>query len=207
MKTRDYRDHLGDAKDAAFDIRPGNFFEKKKSQDRWDQYFLDIAEVVRQKSKDPSSKIGAVLVDQNKSIFSTGFNGFPIGVSDDPKRYNDRPTKYKYVCHAERNAIALAAKKGSATGGSTLYLVGFGPPTAPCIECSKMIIQSGIIRVVGRPFTSARADWMEDLQFSVALLEEAGVKFDDFGESCKRIGGCLHDIGFEDCCCDTGTCD
>lgn len=153
------------------------------SQRRWDEYFLDIAEVVRQKSKDPSSKIGAVLVDGNNSIFSTGFNGFPIGIDESDSARWERPLKYEYVCHAERNAIALAARKGSATGGSTLYLVGFGPPTAPCTECCKMIIQSGIIRVVGRPFIAARDDWKKDLEFSVALLKEAGVKFDDFGQN------------------------
>lgn len=152
----------------------------EESQNKWDSYFLDIAEVVRQKSKDPSSKIGAVLVDKNNSIFSTGFNGFPIGVDETDESRWERPIKYEYVCHAERNAIALAARKGSTCDGATLYLVGFGPPTAPCTECTKMIIQSGIIRVVGRPFIPARPDWIKDLQFSVALLEEAGVKFDEF---------------------------
>src|SRR5579859_7713931 len=128
--------------------------QRQESQRRWDTHFLDIAEVVRQKSKDPSSKIGAVLTIEN-SIFSTGFNGFPMGVDEtDPARW-ERPIKYEYVCHAERNAIALAARKGSATKGATLYLVGFGPPTAPCTECTKMIIQSGIVRVVGRPFIAA----------------------------------------------------
>jgi dCMP deaminase len=143
----------------------------------WDSYFLDIAETVRQKSKDPSTKVGAVLVDKNNSIFSTGFNGFPIGIDESDLSRWERPIKYEYVCHAERNAIALAARKGSATGGATIYLVGMGPPTVPCTECTKMIIQSGVIRVVGRAFKSMPQTWEKDFSFSLHLLVEAGIEF------------------------------
>lgn len=165
---------------ASTDMVPDSYWKwylEQERKEKWDKYFLDIAEVVRQKSKDPSSKIGAVLVDKNNSIFSTGFNGFPIGVGETDESRWERPIKYQYVCHAERNAIALAARKGSICDGATLYLVGFGPPTAPCTECTKMIIQSGIKRVVGRPFIAAREDWLNDLDFSVTLLREAGVEF------------------------------
>lgn len=143
----------------------------------WDEYFLNIAEVVRQKSKDPSSKIGAVLVDSNRSIFSTGFNGFPIGIDETDSSRWERPIKYEYVCHAERNAIALAARKGSATGGATIYLVGMGPPTVPCTECTKMIIQAGIIKVVGKSFKPMPEAWEVDFLFSKKLLDESGVEF------------------------------
>ena len=136
----------------------------------WDEYFLSIADVVRQKSKDTSTKVGAVLVINN-SIFSTGFNGFPIGIDETDLNRWERPAKYEYVCHAERNAIALAARKGSATLGATLYLVGL----PPCTECAKMIIQSGIIRVIFRSVRAIDQTWAKDLEFSRQLLEEAGV--------------------------------
>lgn len=148
--------------------------DSDESQRRWDSYFLSIADVVKNKSKDPSTKVGAVLVDPHNSIFSTGFNGFPIGVYEgDPTRW-ERPIKYEYVCHAERNAIALAARKGSATNGSTLYLVGL----PPCTECTKMIIQSGIVRVVcgSKPIPES---WKKDLEFSKNLLKEAGIQYDE----------------------------
>jgi dCMP deaminase len=142
----------------------------------WDDYLLDLAEAVRQKSKDPSSKIGAVLV-KDHAIISTGFNGFPIGVDEtDPSRWQ-RPQKYQYVCHAERNAIALAARQGIATAGATLYMVGMGPPTMPCTECAKLIIQAGIKRVVGRAFKPLPESWVADLDFASGLLSEAGVEF------------------------------
>lgn len=138
----------------------------------WDEYFLDIAEVVRQKSKDPSSKIGAVLVDANHSIFSTGFNGFPIGIDETDLSRWERPIKYEYVCHAERNAIALAARKGSATDGASLYLVGF----PPCTECAKMLIQSGITRITIKILKEIPDNWMLNMQFGDDLLREAGIE-------------------------------
>lgn len=142
----------------------------------WDEYHLSIAEAVRRKSKDPSSKIGAVLVIDH-AVISTGFNGFPIGVDEtDPTRW-ERPIKYQYVCHAERNAIALAARHGTATEGATLYMVGMGPPTYPCTECAKMLIQSGIVRIVARGFKPLPESWTADLEFARLLLLEAGIEF------------------------------
>lgn len=146
----------------------------------WDSYFLDIAEVVRQKSKDNSSKIGAVIVGLDNQVVSTGFNGFPRGIEeDDPARW-ERPIKYQYVAHAERNAIYCAARTGVALRGCTLYLVGMGPPTYPCVECAKAIIQSGITRVVGKGYKPVPESWVEDLKFAGALLLEAGIEYVEF---------------------------
>lgn len=142
----------------------------------WDEYFIQVADLVRVKSKDPSTKVGAVLT-LNNSIFSTGFNGFPMGVDETDQSRWERPIKYDYVCHAERNAIALAARKGSATQGATLYLVGMGSPTMPCTECAKMIIHSGIVRVVGRAIKPIPDTWLKDFEFAGNLLAEAGVEF------------------------------
>lgn len=142
----------------------------------WDQYMILMADTARLKSKDPSSQIGVVITLDN-AIISTGYNGFPIGIADTEERWNDRPTKYKYVCHAERNAIALAARKGTSLLGSTLYLVGMGPLTVPCVECTKMCIQSGISRIVGAAYKPVPDNWKEDLALSKALLDEAGIEF------------------------------
>lgn len=146
----------------------------------WDDYFVELAMLVKEKSKDPSSKIGAVLVGEDNSIISTGFNGFPRGIDESIAARWERPLKYEFVSHAERNAIDNAARLGMRVKGSRLYLVGFGPPTAPCTECAKTIIQAGVSEVIGAPYKPARDDWMDSLNFSVRLLEEAGVKFREY---------------------------
>lgn len=146
----------------------------------WNDYFGDIADVVRTKSKDPSSQIGAVIVGPDNEIRSTGFNGFPRGIDElDPKRW-ERPIKYQYVEHAERNAIYNAARVGTSTKDCRLIFIGFGPPTVPCVECTKAVIQSGIIEVIGIPYKEMPEHWAEDLAFSKKLLDEAGVKFTEW---------------------------
>lgn len=144
----------------------------------WDSYFISIADVVRTKSKDPSSKIGAVLVGPDHEVLSTGFNGFPRGINEAISTRWERPIKYQFVEHAERNSIYNAARHGVSLKGATLYLVGFGGndvPVVPCIECTKAVIQSGIVRVVGWAYKEAPESWVEDLKFSESLLLEAGV--------------------------------
>jgi dCMP deaminase len=149
------------------------------SQQRWDQYFIDIANVVRTKSKDPSTTIGAVIVGQEKQTVSTGFNGFPRGLDEtDPSRW-ERPIKYQYVEHAERNAIYNAARTGVSLVGCTLYLVGMGPPSVPCTECARGIIQAGIVRVCGKGYKPPSDAWLDDFAFSRALLAEAGVVYEE----------------------------
>ena len=141
----------------------------------WDNYFLHIACVVRLKSKDPSTKIGAVIVGADHNIISTGFNGFPRGVSDHAWRYEDRPTKYALVEHAERNAIYNAARHGIRLESSTLYMVSMGPPVLPCSDCAKGIIQSGIKRLVVSAFKPLTPGWEESFASSSTMLNEAGI--------------------------------
>jgi dCMP deaminase len=106
----------------------------------WNQRFMDLAHHVAGWSKDPSTQVGAVIVNDKKQVLSLGYNGFPRGVFDCKERYNDRPTKLKFVAHAERNALDNAyVNVDGATLYSTLY---------PCSECAKGIIQRGIKRVV-----------------------------------------------------------
>lgn len=146
----------------------------------WDEYFINMTEVIRSKSKDPSSKIGAVIVGQDHEVLSTGFNGFPRSIDETIAERWERPIKYDYVEHAERNAIYNAARNGIRTKGATLYLTGFGPPCTPCINCTKAVIQAGIVRVVGYSYKPADASWMRELEFSKALLEEAGIEFVEY---------------------------
>ena len=106
----------------------------------WNRRFMDLAEHVASWSKDPSTKVGAVIVNDTKQVLSMGYNGFPRGIHDCAERYSDRTTKLKFVAHAERNALDNAfINVEGATLYSTLY---------PCNDCAKGIIQRGIRCVV-----------------------------------------------------------
>ncbi len=106
---------------------------------KWDQRWLKMAEFVATTfSKDPRTKVGCVIA-KHKQFISFGYNGFPRGVEDTPERYADRDTKYKFVVHAEANALRHAS---SVPEGASLYVT-----LKPCSSCAKEIIQSGIRRV------------------------------------------------------------
>jgi len=141
----------------------------------WDNYFLNLCYTVSEKSKDPSTKVGSVIVYPDHGICSTGFNGFPRGVEDNEERYNNRPLKYKIVVHAEANAILNAAFHGHKTDGCTLYV-----PWHPCTECTKKIIQAGITEVVMDPdypmSESLKDRWKDDHDIASMMFNEAKVK-------------------------------
>ncbi len=140
----------------------------------WDTYFINIATTVMLKSKDRSTKVGAIIVGPAKNIISTGFNGFPRGVDDVIGERHERPAKYEYTEHAERNAIYNAARHGIRTEGATMYLP-YG--SYPCSDCARAIIQSGIIEVVGTTvdFPGAGKHWKENALSSAEMLAEANV--------------------------------
>ena len=141
---------------------------------KWDQRYLKLAYGIAQWSKDPSSKIGAVTVGAKGQVLSQGFNGFPRGLKDDYDRLNDRETKYKYVVHAEMNAIYNATYNGTSLDGATLYV--YGLPT--CSECAKGIIQVGIKRVVMPASPGMPEKWKDSWLTSMSFFKEAGVDFD-----------------------------
>lgn len=141
---------------------------------KWDQRYLKLAYEVAQWSKDPSSKIGAVSVGAKGQVLSQGFNGFPRGLKDDYDRLNDRETKYKYVVHAEMNAIYNATYNGTSLDGATLYV--YGLPI--CSECAKGVIQVGIKRVVMPASPGMPDKWKESWLTSMSFFKEAGVDFD-----------------------------
>ena len=145
----------------------------------WDSYFLSIADVVRRKSKDPDTKVGAVIIGPEKQIISTGYNGFPRGVDETDLRRWQPGNKKLFVEHAERNAIYNAARHGIALRDCTMYTVNFGPPVVPCIECARAIIQAGIVRVVGIAAKKADKAWIKNLVFAKDMLLEAGIVVDE----------------------------
>lgn len=150
---------------------------------KWDAYFLKMALITAQMSKDPSSKVGAVIVGPDREVRSTGFNGFPRGVHDYPFRLQDRELKYKMIVHAEMNAIFHAARNGASLDGCTLYLVAtndmgciWGGP--PCSNCCAGIIQAGIKEIVSfPPGHDLPARWIESVRLGLMMLEEADVGY------------------------------
>lgn len=134
----------------------------------WDYRFFDLAAHVATWSKDPSTQVGAAIVNDDRQVLGLGYNGFPRGVHDYRHRYDDRETKLLFVAHAERNALDNATDVRGATLYSTLY---------PCTDCAKGIIQRGIKRVVTtKPSETQHARF--NCNISEKMFEEAGVEVD-----------------------------
>ena len=108
---------------------------------KWDQRFLHLASHISNWSKDPSTKVGCVVVGSDREIRSTGFNGFPRGIEDSPERLDDRNQKYPLICHAEENAIMHAARVGVSLKGCVAYVTW-----PPCTRCARSLIQAGCRR-------------------------------------------------------------
>jgi dCMP deaminase len=139
--------------------------------EKWDNRFLRMAREIASWSKDPSAKIGAVAV-KDRRILSTGYNGFPAGIDDDPIRYQDRETKYQFVVHAEMNAIYNAGRNGIPLQGSTMYVYGL----PACHECAKGIASAGIKRVVCCFDDEHQHDkWFKSYEKTLALFAESGI--------------------------------
>lgn len=141
----------------------------------WHGHFIDIANLVASKSKDRSTKVGAVIVGPDQEIRSTGYNGFPRKISDSVECRHNRPRKYLFTEHAERNAIFNAARMGTPLKECTLYM-NYQP--IPCADCTRAIIQSGITSIVGPNvvFPGVGEQWKASLEASEQMLEEAGIK-------------------------------
>ncbi|KAJ8536568.1 hypothetical protein K7X08_034969 [Anisodus acutangulus] len=165
-----------------------NSFDPSKRQRylSWDDYFMAIAFLSAERSKDPNRQVGACLVSQNYVILGIGYNGFPRGCSDDKlpwakksKNGNPLETKYPYVCHAEVNAI-LNTNHASAAG-QRLYVTMF-----PCNECAKIIIQSGVSEVIY--VVEKRLDGSDEAYVaSHKLMSMAGIKVRSHQPQMKEI--------------------
>lgn len=136
--------------------------------DKWDQRFLDLSTHVAGWSKDPSTKVGSVVISPDRRVLSMGYNGFPRGVQDLAERLNDRQAKYALVAHAERNALD---NSDTSLRGCTLYVT-----LQPCSECTKSIIQKGIKRVVSMVDLSRQDHYQNFINHSLLMFEEAGVE-------------------------------
>ena len=148
----------------------------------WTDYFMGIAILSAQRSKDPSSQVGACIVNPQNKIVGIGYNGFPIGCSDEElpwEREAASPfdTKYPYVCHAELNAIMN--KNSADLTGCCLYATLF-----PCSECTKLIIQGGITKII---YLSDKYHDTDSVRASRRLLDMAGVTYTAFKPQQERI--------------------
>ena len=136
----------------------------------WDKYFMGIAVLSSMRSKDPSTQVGACIVNKKKKIVGIGYNGMPFGCDDDSfpweRTGNNLDTKYPYVVHAEPNAIL---NSNSNLEGCTIYVTLF-----PCNECAKLIIQSGITEIV---YMDDKYDGTESDIASKKMLDSAKIKY------------------------------
>ena len=132
--------------------------------------FIPAALALSELSKDRSTQVGAIVLGPDYEIRTTGWNGFPRGVDDTVEERHARPAKYRYTAHAEENAVAQAARVGIPLKGCTILVTSL----FPCTTCTRLIIQSGIIRVLA-PAVTANARWDEESVIAMEMLKEAGV--------------------------------
>lgn len=151
---------------------------------RWDHHFLRLALTHALMSKDPSTRVGAILVGQDQEVLAAGFNGFPRRIADHPSRLSDRHLKYQLIVHAEMNAILSAARQGIRTLNSILYVAAvpadgtnsvWGGP--PCTRCTVELIQAGITEIVSFPQKSVPDRWREDCVRARELIAEAQILY------------------------------
>jgi dCMP deaminase len=140
----------------------------------WDQYYLSICRVVASRSKDPNTQVGCVVVGPAHEIRTTGYNSFPRGIRDDLPERLERPAKYLWIEHAERNAICNAARTGTPLAGCTIYV-----DIMPCMDCARAIVQAGIseVAVSDERMREYSSDYYnEHFHMVEVLFGEAGVK-------------------------------
>jgi dCMP deaminase len=137
----------------------------------WDDYFMTMAYLVAMKSKDESTHIGAVIVGNNNEIRSTGYNSFVRGLNDNVPERQERPEKYFWFEHAERNAIYNASLIGGASlAGCRMYTNG-----VPCMDCARGIVQSGIEEVIVDASWENLDKWEENAKRTMEMFLETGV--------------------------------
>ncbi len=148
----------------------------------WDEYFINMLDSIAVKSNDPNTKCAAIIIGQNNNIISTGYNGFPRGANDHDKAKWQKPEKYFWVEHAERNAIYNAALNGTKLESTILYASHF-----PCIDCARGIVNSGIIRVIVSnknldAFSHKDSMYYEHKNKTIEMFRQTKVTLKIFGE-------------------------
>jgi dCMP deaminase len=131
---------------------------------------MDLARHVGGWSKDRSRQVGCIVVASDNSIRSIGFNGFPRGLNDDHDARHERPSKYLWTEHAERNAIYAAARNGISLAGCRMYL-----PWFPCVDCARAVVQAGIAELVCLEPDFTDPQWGDGFRVSIDLMSEAGL--------------------------------
>lgn len=154
---------------------------KREDYITWDEYFMGVAALSAMRSKDPHTQVGACIVSSDNKILSMGYNGFPIGCSDDTfpweREGGTLDTKYLYVTHSELNAILNY--RGGSLEGAKLYVTLF-----PCNECAKAIIQAGIKTIV---YDSDKYGETPGVMASKRMLEAAGVSCCSYKKTGRKI--------------------
>ena len=157
--------------------------QSRKRQDyiSWDEYFMGIAHLAGMRSKDPNTQVGACIVSQDNKILSMGYNGFPMGCSDDEFPWDREgdflDTKYPFVTHSELNAILNY--RGGSLEGTKLYVSLF-----PCNECAKAIIQAGIKSIV---YDSDKYNGTPGNIASKRMFDAAGVTYEQYQKAGRTI--------------------
>lgn len=156
-----------------------------RAPDKWDRYYCKLSELTAEQSKDPHTQVGCVVHGPDREIRSTGYNSFPRGINDYRKERLQRPEKYFWIEHAERNAIYNAVLSGTSLKGCTIYC-----QWVPCMDCARGIVQCGIKQVVidrkHQDHWESSPKWQEQAERTLVLFSEAGVKLDivDTREDC-----------------------
>jgi dCMP deaminase len=159
---------------------------------KWDLWFLGLAKYISTASKDPSTKTGAVIVDWNRRIISTGYNGFPQGIDDKKEDYENRELKYKKIIHCEMNAILFAKQS---LFDCTLYTY----PFLSCSRCACHVIQTGIKRVVGPSVPNhLKERWNEDITLSKSMFKEANIEVMEYNHEDLIVHSIRSKVDVED---------
>ena len=138
---------------------------------KWDQRMISLSQLVASWSKDPSTKVGAAIVDVKNRVVALGFNGLPRTVADDAAILANRDERLRRTIHAEENALLFATRS---VENCTIYITH-----PPCARCAAKLIQAGVVRVVSaRPLSAFSERWADDVKSSMAMFAEAGVSFE-----------------------------
>lgn len=139
----------------------------------WNIFFMQKAQLMSTRSKDPSTQVGCVIVSPDRVILSEGYNGFPRGIQDTPERLNDRDQKYPRVVHSETNAIINAVRNGTIIKDAIVFVT-----QPPCPECTKMLVNTEIRELLHMDLEEGKKDipgWRDKLAISFDMLDEAEI--------------------------------
>lgn len=139
--------------------------------ENWDKKFIKLSKHISDWSKDKNKKVGAVIVDADNVVLSMGYNGIPRGCNDTEECRYERPTKYLFTEHAERNAIYHAARHGVSLKGCKMYVTLF-----PCADCARAMIQSGITKLIAPEPNLEHDVWGEHFKAAIQMMEEAKIQ-------------------------------